>query len=85
MRQTPVGIRCPECAGGRSRVAPAGFLMSRDPYLTYGLIAANVVLFLATNQLGRGGGGLFGGGDLNSLGRHLALFGPAVEHGQDAG
>ena len=32
---------------------------------------------------GGGGGGLFGsGGQLNSLGLHLALFGPAVHHGQ---
>ena len=55
-------MRCPECAGQPARWRRPAFLMSREPLLTYGLIAANVVLFLATNQLGGGGGGLFGGG-----------------------
>ena len=84
MRQTPVGVRCPECAGQRTRSQLPAFLMGNEPRLTYGLIAANVVLFLATNNIngGGGGGGLFGsGGQLNSLGLHLALWGPAVHHG----
>ncbi len=85
MRQTPVGVRCPECAGQRTRSQLPAFMMGNEPRVTYGLIAANVVLFIATNNIngGGGGGGLFGsGGQLNSLGLHLALWGPAVHHGQ---
>ena len=87
MRQTPVGVRCPECAGQRTRSQLPAFMMGNEPRVTYGLIAANVVLFIATNNIngggGGGGGGLFGsGGQLNSLGLHLALWGPAVNHGQ---
>ena len=82
MRQTPVGVRCPECASQRTRTSTPAFLMANEPRLTYAIIAANVLLFVATNRLGSGGGGLFGGGGaLNSLGNRLALFGPAVEHG----
>ena len=81
MRQTPVGIRCPECAGQRTRVSKPAFLMGNEPRVTYALIAANVLLFVATNNIG-GGGGLFGGGGtLNSLGTRLTLFGPAVQNG----
>ena len=79
MTQTPVGLRCPECAGRRARVRRPGFTLERSPNLTYLLIAANLVLFALTNDLG--GGGLFGG-QLNELGRRLALFGPAVADGQ---
>jgi hypothetical protein len=85
MRQTPVGVRCPECAGQRTRSQLPAFMMANEPRVTYGLIAANVVLFIATNNIngGGGGGGLFGtGGQLNSLGLHLALWGPAVHDGQ---
>jgi membrane associated rhomboid family serine protease len=81
MRQTPVGIRCPECAGQRTRVSTPAFLMGNQPRVTYALIAANVLLFIATNNIS-GGGGLFGGGGtLNSLGNRLTLFGPAVQNG----
>jgi membrane associated rhomboid family serine protease len=83
MRTSPVGVRCPECAGERTRAHAPNILAGRDPYVTYALLAANVVLFLLTNNIGGGGGGLLGGGSLNSLGRHLALFGPAVDRGQD--
>ena len=85
MRQTPVGVRCPECAGQRTRSQLPAFMMANEPRVTYGLIAANVLLFIATNNIngGGGGGGLFGtGGQLNSLGLHLALWGPAVHDGQ---
>jgi len=83
MRQTPVGVRCPECAGRRAGVRAPGFLMSREPVVTYGLIAVNLVLLLLTNRHGGfpQGGGLFSGGSLNSLGARLALFGPAVQNG----
>jgi membrane associated rhomboid family serine protease len=82
--QTPVGLRCPECAG-RTRVRAPGFVMGNEPRLTYLLIAVNVALFLATNKIGSagGGGGLFGaGGQLNSLGVHLALAGHFIAQGE---
>jgi len=79
--QTPVGIRCPECAG-RTVVQRAGFTMARVPVVTYTLIALNVLVFVLTNKVGAGGG-LFGGGTLNSLGTKLVLFGPSVANGQD--
>ncbi len=80
MRQTPVGIRCPECAGQRTRATAPAFMMGNEPRVTYAIIAANVVLFMLTNQLGSGGG-FAGGGSINSLGDRLALWGPAVQHG----
>src|SRR5437588_1739349 len=79
MRQTPVGVRCPECAGQRTRVSAPAFMMGNEPRVTYAIIAANVVVFMLTNQLS--GGGL-GGGSLNSLGNRLALWGPAVQNGE---
>jgi membrane associated rhomboid family serine protease len=83
MRQTPVGIRCPECSGQRTRVRAPGFLMSREPVVTYALIAVNVALLLITNRKAGlpTGGGLFSLGKLNDLGDRLALYGPAVQHG----
>jgi membrane associated rhomboid family serine protease len=82
--QTPVGLRCPECAG-RARVRMPGFMMGNEPRMTYLLIAVNVALFLATNKIGSGGGGggLFGsGGQLNSLGRDMALSGHFIAQGE---
>jgi membrane associated rhomboid family serine protease len=84
MTHAAVGIRCPECAGRRTVTQRAGFTMPRTPVLTYGLIAANIALFLLTNRVGSGGGGLsFGSADLNSLGDRLVLYGPSVANGQD--
>jgi membrane associated rhomboid family serine protease len=84
MTHAAVGIRCPECAGRRTVTQRAGFTMPRTPVLTYGLIAANIALFLLTNRIGSGGGGLsFGSADLNSLGDRLVLYGPSVANGQD--
>ena len=83
MSQTPVGLRCPECAGRHTRVHAPGFLMGREPVVTYALIAINVVMLLLTNRnagLPRGGG-LFSMGALNHLGNQLALYGPAVQNG----
>jgi membrane associated rhomboid family serine protease len=77
MVSTPVGVRCPEC-GGRTRMRRPGFLMARDPYVTYLLIAINVAMFPLTNDLH---GGI--GGTLKPLGRELALYGPAVAQGED--
>jgi len=77
MVSTPVGVRCPEC-GGRTRMRRPGFLMAREPYVTYLLIAINVAMFPLTNNIH---GGI--GGTLKPLGDHLALYGPAVANGED--
>ena len=77
MVSTPVGVRCPEC-GGRARMRRPGFLMAREPYVTYLLIAINVAMFPLTNNIH---GGI--GGALKPLGDHLALYGPAVANGED--
>ena len=41
-------------------VQRAGFTLPRMPYVTYALIAANIVVFVLTNSIG-GRGGLFFG------------------------
>lgn len=76
MVDTPVGMRCPECAGrptGVRRAATA--LQSGTPYATYALMALNVLVFLG--ELGGGGsaGSIEGGG---SLIRDGGLYGPAI-------
>ena len=48
---TPVGVRCPEC-GARGGVQRPGFLMAREPYVTYALIAVNVAMLPLTNAIG---------------------------------
>ncbi len=84
MTHAAVGIRCPECAAGRTVVQRAGFTMPRAPVVTYALIATNIALFALTNRVGGGGGGFsLGSADLNSLGDRLVLYGPAVANGQD--
>jgi membrane associated rhomboid family serine protease len=82
MISTPVGVRCPEC-GGRTRIRRPGFLMGREPYVTYLLIAMNVAMLPLTNKAGGGGGFGLGGGALKPLGNELALYGPAVAHGEN--
>ncbi len=75
MTSTPVGMRCPECARQKTKVRTAATL-TRDPQLTYALIATNVIAFVATAASGGGvdgrGGTVFGNG---------VLYGPAVEAG----
>lgn len=62
MTATPVGMRCPECARDRTRVAtgPAATLAG-PPYVTYGLIALNVIAFMFL-LTGAGADPLSGGG-----------------------
>src|SRR5215210_3314611 len=78
MTTTPVGMRCPECARQKTRVAtgPAASLAG-TPYVTYGLVVLNVIAFLLT--VGSGGGALNGEGSLLS---DYGLFGPAVDGGE---
>jgi len=75
MHPSPVGMRCPECAGQRTRARTLPISSSDRPYGTYALLALNVLVFIA--ELGGGGGAasLEGGGTLVSDG---GLFGPAI-------
>jgi membrane associated rhomboid family serine protease len=62
MTATSVGMRCPECAGGRTRTRGIGPLGGTDePRLTYILIGINVAVALGTLLSGAsttGGGGI---------------------------
>ena len=73
MTATPVGMRCPDCAGKRQRVQT---LRSThvDPIVTYVLIGICVLLYL-------GSGASLGGGPKTRVFVDLALFGPAVDAG----
>lgn len=64
MTTTPVGMRCPECAGERTEVRrpAAGPIGGGTVRATYVLIALNVAAFVA--QVAGGGGGLDGGGQV---------------------
>jgi membrane associated rhomboid family serine protease len=75
MYDSPVGMRCPECAGQRARSRRVAIRRAENPYGTYALIALNVIVFIA--ELGGGGGAasLEGGGRLVADGGLLA---PAV-------
>jgi membrane associated rhomboid family serine protease len=78
MISTPVGMRCPECARQRTQVRKVnfgGFAAGAAP-ATYALIAINAVLYVAELLTGASGLELSG-----SVYRDLALFGPAVDHG----
>src|SRR5688500_20369158 len=64
MTPSPVGMRCPECAGDRTSTAAVRFGRRETPYATYALLALNVIAFIA--EIGGGGGAatLGGGGSL---------------------
>jgi membrane associated rhomboid family serine protease len=78
MYDSPVGMRCPECAGERTRARTLPIRRSGTPYATYALIALNVIVFIA--EIGGGGGAasLEGGGQLIADG---GLLGPAISDG----
>src|SRR3712207_5399154 len=81
MTSTPVGMRCPECAPGPSRVQRATSSVSPDtPMLTYILIGLCVIVALGS----MGGGSSAAGGGLRAspLTADGALFGPAVADGE---
>jgi membrane associated rhomboid family serine protease len=75
MHDSPVGMRCPECAGQRTRARTLPIRRSGTPYGTYALLALNVLVFIA--EIGGGGGAasLEGGGTLVTDG---GLYGPAI-------
>ncbi|HEY2216613.1 MAG TPA: rhomboid family intramembrane serine protease [Solirubrobacteraceae bacterium] len=50
MTTTPVGMRCPDCAGERTKVKTVRSISSR-PELTLALIAINVIAFLAEGNI----------------------------------
>jgi len=79
MTSTPVGMRCPECARDKTRVAsgPAASLAG-PPYVTYALIALNVIAYVAALGAGTNAGLSGAGGGLTVDG---GLFGPAVAAG----
>jgi membrane associated rhomboid family serine protease len=76
MTPTPVGMRCPECAGQRTQVRTVR-TMSSDPQLTYAIIAINVLVFVAQIATGAGGFDATSG----TVFRDGALFGPSVAAG----
>jgi membrane associated rhomboid family serine protease len=76
MTSTPVGMRCPDCAGQRQRVQTMRSLHV-DPIATYVLIGINVLMFLGS---GGGGGLLTGGGSGGSrVFNDFALYGPLID------
>jgi membrane associated rhomboid family serine protease len=76
MTPTPVGMRCPDCAGSKQKVHTMRSMHS-DPTATYVLIAINVLMFLGS---GMGGSLLTGGGSGGSaVFNDFALFGPAID------
>jgi membrane associated rhomboid family serine protease len=80
MTPTPVGMRCPDCAGQRQRVQTMRSLHV-DPIATYVLIGINVLMFLGS---GAGGGVLTGGGSGGSqVFNDFALFGPEIDRNNE--
>jgi membrane associated rhomboid family serine protease len=84
MTQAAVGVRCPECAGGRSAPqAPAaarriGIGTPGTAVATGTLVALNVVVYLVEMAQGVGLRGVGGSG----LVRDGAVYGPAVADGE---
>jgi len=79
MTPTPVGMRCPECAGDRTPVKTmATVRRGGEPTLTYILIGISVLAFVG-EMLSGGGIGQGGGSRITAEG---ALFGPLVADGE---
>jgi membrane associated rhomboid family serine protease len=73
MTATPVGMRCPDCAGKRQRVQTLRS-MRVDPIVTYVLIGICVLMYL-------GSGASLGSGGSTRVFTDFALYGPAVAAG----
>ncbi|MET0305174.1 MAG: rhomboid family intramembrane serine protease [Solirubrobacterales bacterium] len=79
MTPTPVGMRCPECAGERTKVTRGAVAPTHyDAPATYVLIALNVAAFLA--EIAGGSGGL--SAQNSSVVFDFGLFGPLVAEGE---
>jgi membrane associated rhomboid family serine protease len=79
MTPSPVGMRCPECAGQRTKVTTAAAVRTggaTEPYVTYALIVLCVLAFVGEMAGGAGLGFGRAGGTFVEKG---ALFGPAIE------
>jgi membrane associated rhomboid family serine protease len=81
MTATSVGMRCPECAGERTRVRRPAYTTGAGAGApaTYALIALNVIAFVAELVGGGDAASFEGGGELI---RDAALNGPAVDSGE---
>jgi membrane associated rhomboid family serine protease len=82
MTPTPVGMRCPECAGQRTRVVqnPTGARTGFEAApATFILIAINVIVFLAEIGAGSGGLGTLTG---NAAIDNFGLLGTGVAEGE---
>jgi membrane associated rhomboid family serine protease len=80
MTSTPVGMRCPECAGQTTKVRAGAGAFSPTAGRTPGtlaLIGLNVIVFVA-ELLGGGAGSISGGGQLI---RDAGLRGPDIASG----
>jgi membrane associated rhomboid family serine protease len=86
MTPTPVGMRCPECMGQRTRVVrnptgtPTALSMGGFP-ATVILIAINVIVYLV--EIAKGSGGLTNEMGIKTIYDVGALWGPAVHEGGD--
>lgn len=81
MTSSPVGVRCPECAGVRTgikRVAPRRVQRGAVP-ATITLVALNVIAFVVQVSQGAGSVGRGLTGDIATRGQ---LYGPSVAEGE---
>jgi membrane associated rhomboid family serine protease len=81
MTPSPVGMRCPECAGQTTRIKTAAAVARSDePYVTYGIIVLCVLAFIGEMAGGAGLGFGRAGGTFVEKG---ALFGPSISVGHE--
>ncbi len=76
MTATPVGMRCPECAKQKTKVRTAASIGGGDPMATYVLIGLSVLVAF-------GSGSVLGGNSGSPVFRDGALFGPAIDIGNE--
>jgi membrane associated rhomboid family serine protease len=76
MTPTPVGMRCPDCAGRKTKVHTARSMVV-EPLVTYALVAINVAAYFAQVLTEGGGEAVDGRVYVEGL-----LFGPSVDDGE---
>ena len=74
MTPSPVGMRCPDCAGDRTKVRTIASTSSDVPRVTVALISLNLIAFLFEGSFGASRA-------TGSLATDFGLFGPAVAAG----